>query len=143
MLGHMHTCWPVLASSLCTITFPDKFNGRVPGTFQPDSDNTQQSTDPTGENITTIDSVSTTVAVSAKSTVEVSIFAVGSTLFYVLIGAGGGVIVLTFSFTIICVLVVFSIQRKRIKLYTFTIAATQPPLNGIQVQGKMCYIYTA
>ena len=68
-----------------------------------------------------------------KSTMEVStgsIFAVGGTLFYTLIGVGGGVIVFIFSFIIMCVLVGSSIQRKR-KSHTFTIAATQPPNNGI------------
>jgi uncharacterized membrane protein len=87
-----------------------------------------------GDSITTVGSVSTTVAVSVKS---VSIFAVGSTLFYVLIGAGGGVIVLIFCFIIICVLIGFSFRRKK-ESHTFTIAATQHPLNGVLMQGKMC-----
>ena len=56
----------------------------MPGTFPPDNDNIQQSTDPTGEKIT-VDSVSTTMAVMVESTTEISVFAVGSTLFYVLI----------------------------------------------------------
>ena len=113
--------------------FSVKFNGTVPGAS---NDGTQQSTDPIGENITT------TVAVMVKSTMEVtgSIFAVGGTLFYILIGISGGVIVLIFSFIIIlCVLIGFSIQRKR-KSHTFTIAATLPPNNGILMQGRICYI---
>jgi hypothetical protein len=121
------------ASSLYVITFSDKFKGTVRGTFQPDS-NTQQSTDPIRENITTVHSVSLTTAV--ESTIEVSIFAVGGTLFYVLIGVGGGAIVLIFNFIIICVLIGFSIRRKR-KSRTFTIAATQHPHNGIQMQGRI------
>jgi hypothetical protein len=119
------------------ITFSDKFNGTVPGTLQPI--NTQQSTDPTGENITTVDSVSTFMAVMVESTIEVSIFAIGGTLFYVLIGVGGGAIVLIFNFIIICVLIGFSIRRKR-KSRTFTIAATLPPRNGILMQGRICCI---
>ena len=123
------------------ITFLDKFNGIVLGTFQPDGDNTQQSTDPTGENITIVDSLSTTVADMTESTTKVSILAIGSTLFYILIGIGGGVIVLIFSFIIICVLIGYSIQRKR-KSHTFIIAATLPPNNGILMQGRnpICYI---
>jgi hypothetical protein len=88
------------------LNFSDKFNGTVPGTFQPDSD-TQQSTDPTGENITTVDSVSTTVTDMVESTTKVS---VGSTLIYVLIGVSGGI---NFSFVIVCILVGFSVRRKR------------------------------
>ena len=119
------------------ITFLDKFNGTVPRTFQPDGGNEQQSTDSTGENITTVDSVSTTVGDMVESTTNVPIFAVGSTPFYILIGIGGGVIV---SFMIICVLIGFSIQRKR-KSHAFTIAATLPPNNGILMQGRIiCYI---
>ena len=69
-----------------------------------------------------------------------SVLGIGSTLFYILIGVGGGVIVLIFSFIIICVLIGFSIQRKR-KSHTFTIAATLPPNNGILMQGRIiCYI---
>jgi hypothetical protein len=112
----------------------------VPGTFQPDSD-TQESTGPTGENITVtaVDSVSTTAAVMVESTIEVSIFAIGGTLFYVLIGVGGGAIVLIFNFIIICVLIGFSIRRKR-KSRTFTIAATLPPHDGILMRGRICCI---
>ena len=108
MFGHA----PANASSLniidlCVITFLDKFNGTVPGTFQ---HNIQQSTDPTGENITTVDSVSTTVTVAAtmESTIEISVFAVGSTLFYVLI-----CIIIFLSFTVVCALIGLSVQRKR------------------------------
>ena len=119
------------------ITFSDKFNSTVSGTIQPDGDNEQRSTDPTEENITTytIDSVSTTVADMMESTTKVSILAVGGTLFYILIGVGGGIIVLIFSF-IICVLTGFSIRRKR-KSHTFTVAATLPTNNGIQMQGRI------
>ena len=73
--------------------------------------------------------MSTTVVVMMESTTK-SILAIGSTVFYILIGIGGGVIVLIFSFIIMCALIGFSIQRKR-KSHTFTIAATQPPNNGI------------
>ena len=133
----------LLALSVDLSFFPDKFNGAVPGTLQ-SNDDTKQS-DPTGENITTIDSISTTVADNnnnmVESTTKVSILAIGSTLFYILIGIGGGVIVLIFSFIIICVLIGFSIQRKR-KSHTFTMAATLPPNNGILMQGRnpICYI---
>ena len=71
----------------------------------------------------------------AESTTTVSILVIGNTLFYILIGVGGGVIVLIFSFIIICVLIGFSIQRKR-KSHTFTVAATLPPNNGI-MQGRI------
>ena len=72
-----------------------------------------------------------------ESTTKVSI---GNTFFYILIGVGGGVVVLIFSFIIICVLTGFSIQRKR-KSHRFTIAATLPPNNGILMQGRIiCYI---
>jgi hypothetical protein len=81
----------------------------VLGTFQPDSDNTQQSTDPIGGNITIIESVSTTVTdiVDPEPVTKVSIFAV---LVYTLIGVCGGMF---FSFIVVCVLVGFSVRRKR------------------------------
>ena len=82
--------------------------------------------------------MSTTVVVMIESTTK-SILAIGSTLFYILIGVGGGVIVLIFIFIIMCALIGFSIQRKR-KSHTFTKAATLPPNNGILMQGRICYI---
>ena len=120
------------------ITFSDKFNGTVPGTFQPaaDDDSTQQSADSTEEYyITTVDSVSTTVTGKLEPTTEVSIFILGGTLFYTTIGVGGGII---FSFTIIivCILIGFSVRRKR-KSKTSLADTTLEPHNGIQVQGRM------
>ena len=79
--------------------------------------------------------MSTTVVVMMESTTK-SILAIGSTVFYILIGIGGGVIVLIFSFIIMCALIGFSIQRKR-KSHTFTIAAILPPNNGILMQGRI------
>ena len=123
------------------ITFTDKFNGAVSGTFQYDNDTTSMvpsvSSDPTGENITaTTASVwSMTIMVSTVTT-EISNFTVDGTL---LIGVGGGIIVLlTLSFIIVCVLICFSVQKKR-KPHTFTIAARLPTHNGIQTQGIVCY----
>ena len=109
------------------------------GTCQPDNDNTQQSTDPIEENITatTVDSISAhtvIMAVTVESTTnEVSIFAVGGTLFYTAIGVSG---VIIFSFTIIiaCILIGFSVRRKR-KSKTFITDTTLDPHNGIQIQG--------
>ena len=113
----------------------------MPGAFQPDSD-TQQTTHPTRENIY-FASTTVTVALTVESTTKISILGIGSTLFYILIGVGGGVIVLLFSFIIIiCVLIGFSIQRKR-KSHTFTIAATLPPNNGILMQGSITIILIA
>ena len=106
----------------------------MPGTFQPaaDNDGTQQSTE---EYIATADSVSTIVTAEIESTMEVSIFAVGGTLFYIMIGVGGGII---FSFTIIivCILISFSVRRKR-KSQTSITDTTLDPHNGIQIQGRM------
>jgi hypothetical protein len=94
------------------LKFSDKFNGTVPGTFQPDNDNTQLYTDHTGEDITTVDSVSTTVTdIMVESITKLSVFVVGGTLFFILlIGVGGGIF---FSFIVVCILVGFSVRRKR------------------------------
>ena len=109
----------------------------MPGTFQPDND-TQQSTDPAEEDITvtTVDSVSTIIITAIESTTKDSIFAIGGILFYIVIGVGGGIIILTFSFIILCVLIHYSVRRKR-KSHTFTTAATLQTHNGIQTQGMM------
>ena len=101
------------------------------GTCQPDNDDTQQST------AATVDSISAhtvIMAVTVESTInEVSLFAIGGTLFYATIGVGGGII---FSFTIIivCILIGFSVKRKR-KSQTFITDTTLDPHNGIQIQG--------
>ena len=111
----------------------------MPGTFQPDND-TQESTDPTEEDITitTVDSVSTTAITAIESTTKDSIFAIGGTLYYTVIGVGGGIIVLTFSFIIVCILIRYSVQRKR-KSHTFTKAVTLQAHNGVQTQGMTIY----
>ena len=117
----------------------------MPGTFWPATDNDAalQSTGSTitEENITAVvDFVSTTVIVEVESTTGVSIFAVGGTLFYIMIAVGGGII---FSFTIIivCILIGFSVRRKR-KSQTSITDTTLDPHNSIQVQGRMtCCIY--
>ena len=97
------------------------------GTFQPAADNdTTQAT---------FDSLSTSVTATFESTTEVSIFAVGGTFFYIMIGVGGGI---TFSFIIIivCILIGFSVRRKR-KSQTSITDTTLDPHNSIQVQGRM------
>ena len=92
---------------MCIISYSDKFNGTVSGICQPDNDNTEQSTDPIEENITatTVDSISAhtvIVTVTVESTTnEVSIFAVG------------GGIIFGFIIIIVCILIGFSVRRKR------------------------------
>ena len=106
----------------------------MPGTLadtQPDDNLTEFNRSSALEiNMTTIASVSSTV----EPTTKVSILIVGSTPFYTVIG--GGIIVLAFSFIIVCVLICYSVQRKR-KSHTFTTAATLQAHNGIQTQGMM------
>ena len=109
----------------------------MPGTFRPDND-TQESTDPTEEDITvtTVDSESTIIITAIESTTKDSIFAIGGILFYTVIGVGGGIIVLTFSFIILCLLIRYSVQKKR-KSHIFTTAATLQTHNGIQTPGMI------
>ena len=70
----------------------------VPGTFQPNSDNAQQSTDPTGENVTIVDSVSTTKIMTTVITTTVTLLpntayiAVGGVLFFLIVTVVLGVI---------------------------------------------------
>ena len=118
-------------------TSTDKFNDTVFGTlnFQPDDDPTKSnvlSTDPTGINVSTVVPTVTII----DSTMKISVFAIGGTLFYTVIGVGGGIIVLTFSFITVCVLIRYSLRRKR-KSHTFTTAATLQAHNAIQTQGMM------
>ena len=115
------------------ITFSGKFSDIVPGTFQSPAESTGSTV--TAENIATVDFVSTTMTAEVESTTEASFFAVGGTFFYIMIGVGGGII---FSFTIIivCILIGFSVRRKR-KSQTFITDTTLDPHNGIQIQGRM------
>ena len=70
----------------------------MPGTFHPDSDNTQQSTDPTGENITIFDSVSTTKIMTTFTTTVVTLspdivyIAVDGVLFFLIMTVVLGII---------------------------------------------------
>ena len=82
--------------------------------------------------------VTTTAPVStaSDSTTETFILEVGSVLFYVVVGVSGGIIIFTFSFIIVCVLIRYSVQKKR-KSHTFTTATTLQAYNGIQTQGMM------
>ena len=111
----------------------------MPGTFHEQSDNdTNVSSDhplSTEINIATFVSASTT----AESTTKDSVFAIGGALFYTVIGVGGAIITLIFSFMIVCVLIGLSVQRKR-KSHTLTIAATLLTHNDIYTQGMVRYI---
>ena len=100
----------------------------MPGTLVDDT--TDGSADPTETNVTTITLILTTV----ESTTQVPIFALGGALFYTVLGVAGGIIVLIFSFIIVCVLIGFSVRRKR-KSHILTTASTLQPHNGIQTQG--------
>ena len=117
----------------------------MPGTFCPPADDDdrriQYSTDSMKENIATVDTVSTSVIATVESTTDVSIFAVGSTFFYIMIGVaffGGGII---FSFIIIiCILVGYSVRRKRKPTsYTFITDTMLQTNNGI-MQDRVCCI---
>ena len=85
--------------------------------------------------------MTTTAAVPATKDPAIETFKVGSVLFYVLIGVAGGIVLLTFSFIIVCVLIGISVRRKR-RLHTLvlTTASTLQPHNGLQTQGMMCHI---
>ena len=77
--------------------------------------------------------------ISALPTTEDSAtetFKVGSILFYIVIGAAGGVIAIIFGFVIVCVLIGFSVRRKR-KSHTLATASTLQPHNVIQTQGMI------
>ena len=54
------------------------------------------------------------------------------------VGVAGGIVFLTFSFIIVCVLIGFSVRRKR-KSHTLTTASTPQQHNGTQTQGIMCH----
>ena len=120
----------------CTSHLIDKFNDTVPGTLvhtQPEANSTEPnygSPALTETNGTTTVSVSTMV----EPTRNVSIFEVGSTLFYAVIG--GGIVVLAFSFIIVCVLIRYSVQWKG-KSQTFTTADRLQAQNAIHTQGKV------
>ena len=111
------------------------------GTCQPDNDDTQQSTYPIEENITaaTVDSISAhtvIVTVTVESTTnEVSIFTVGGTLFYIMIAVGEGII-FGFIIIIVCILLGFSVSRKR-KSQTFVTDTMLQTNNGMP---KLCKI---
>ena len=111
----------------------------MPGTFRPaaDNDGTQQSTE---EYIATVDSVSTIVTTEIESTTEVSIFAVGGTFFFTMISVGGGII-FGFIIIIVCILIGFSVRRKR-KSQAFITDTTLQTNNGIQMQdGIYCMVF--
>ena len=113
-----------------------KFNNTVPGTL----------IDTYESNITTERSdsitfsinihVTTSAAVPATDDSTTETFKVGSVLFYIVVGVAGGIIVITIGFIIVCVLIGFSVRRKR-KSYTLTIASTLQPHNGTQTQGRI------
>ena len=110
-----------------------KFNSTVPGTLI-DNDGSKITTE-----ISTFSMnmhVSTTAAAEGSST---ETFEVGSVLFYVVVGVAGGIILLTFSFIIVCVFIGFSVRRKNTS-HTLTTASTLQPHNGIQTQGMMCHV---
>ena len=114
----------------------------MPGTFCPPADDDdrhiQYSTDSIEENIATVDTVSTSVMVTVESTTEVSLFAVGGTFFYIMIGVGGGII---FSFiTIICILVGYSVRRKRKSTSQTFITDTMLQTNNGIMQDRVCCI---
>ena len=110
-----------------------KFNNTVPGTLI-DNDGTTEISD--SNTFSTNINVTTTAAIPAIE--DSAIVKVGSVLFYVVIGAAGGIILLTFSFIIVCVLIGFSVRRKR-KPHTLTTASILQPHNGLQTQGMMCH----
>ena len=93
-------------------------------------------TEPNGSPALTETNMTTTVSVSTmvEPTANVSVFEVGSVLFYAVIG--GGIVVLAFSFIIVCVLICYSVQRKG-KSQTFTTAARLQAQNVIHTQGKV------
>ena len=111
-----------------------KFNNTVPGTlFNNDGSNitierSDSITFSTNIHVTTSAAVPTT----DDSTTET--FKVGSVLFYIVVGVAGGIIVITFGFIIVCVLIGFSVRRKR-NSHTLTTASTLQPHNGTQTQG--------
>ena len=80
--------------------------------------------------------VTKTAAVPTTENYTTETFKVGSVLFYVVVGVAGGIIVITFGFIIVCVLIGFSVRRKR-KSHTLTTASTLQPHNVIQTQGMI------
>ena len=102
----------------------------MPGTVQTDATTTESNR--TETDVPTMTPVSTT----EESTIKISI---GGVLFYTVIGVGGAIITLIFSFMIVCVLIGLSVQKKR-KSHTLTIAATLQAHNDIHTQGMVCYI---
>ena len=119
--------------TLCMITFIDKFNSTVPGIFQ--LNDTNVSSDPSeihNNKMITTSSVHSVLI----STTEVPIFVVSDALLYMVIGVSGGIIILAFSSIIVCVLIRYSVRRKR-KSHTCTIAATLQAHNGMQTQGMI------
>ena len=80
------------------------------------------------------------IPMAIDSTTGTFTLEVGSCLlYYVVLGITAGAVVLTFGFIIVCVLIGFSVQRKR-KSHTFTIAATLQVHNDIQTQGMVYYM---
>ena len=112
------------------LSFLVKFNGTVPGTFQLNSDDTQQSTGPTDESVNiSVNSVSTTVIVTV---ISVSTGGSVGTLFYILmIGVGGGMIIIVCT----CILIGFSVRRKR-KSHTSITDATLQTNNGSYINAR-------
>ena len=86
----------------------------MPGTFQPDSDNAQQSTDPTGENITVIDSASTTKIMTTFTTTTVTV-TLSPDIVYIAVGG-----VLFFLIMIVVLGVIAGLLVKRVKLNVIT-----------------------
>ena len=117
-----------------------KFNNTVPGTLI-DNDGSNLTTEISDLNTFSKNikfNVTTTAAVTVPITEDLATetFKVGSVLFYVVVGVTGGIIVITFGFIIACVLIGFSVRRKR-KSHTLTTASTLQPHNVIQTQGMI------
>ena len=100
------------------ITFIDKFNFTVSGTlFDSHDDTTTDSNRPTETKVTTL-----AQPTMVELTTETPIFVLGGALFYTVVGIAGGIVVFTFGFIIVCVLIGFSVRRNRKSHGTLTTA---------------------
>ena len=99
-----------------------KFNCTVPGTLSDFIDECNITTTATVPTVTVSTIYTTTVTSTSFSLTSNSNpfdFEIGSTLFLVMMVLGGGIILLTFSIIMVCVVIGFLAKRKR-KLFTVT-----------------------